>query len=202
MPVRLVALYAGLAGFGFSSGLLILSTLGNTPWDVLHQGLALHIPLSIGTIAVGLSLLLLLLWIPLRQRPGLGTLSNALLVGPFIDLTLRFVPEPDALWLQLAYMAAGIVINGAATVLYIIPAFGPGPRDGLMTGLVERTGRPVLLVRSCIEVLVMAAGWLLGGRLFIGTLLYAFGIGPVTQAMLRLAARVLHPPDPFASDDT
>jgi len=202
LPIRLLALYSGLLLFGFSCGIMILAALGNTPWDVLHQGLSLRLPFSIGVIAVAVSLLLLLLWIPLRQRPGLGTVSNAVLVGPFIDLTMHVVPAPGPLWLRIGYMLAGIVLNGAATVLYIIPSLGPGPRDGLMTGLVERTGRPVILIRAIIEIAVMAAGWLLGGTLFIGTILYALGIGAVTQFMLRTAAKMTGPADPFTSDQT
>nr|WP_306428221.1 MULTISPECIES: hypothetical protein [unclassified Brevibacterium] len=171
------------------------------PWDVLHQGLSNYLPLSVGAIAVILSLVVLLLWIPLRQRPGLGTISNALLVGTFISVTMAVVPPAHALWLQITYMVSGIVINAVATVLYIVPNFGPGPRDGLMTGLVEATGKPVFAVRTTIEVVVMAAGWLLGGRFFIGTILYALAIGPLTQLMLRLAVRLFGPADPLTSDE-
>lgn len=170
---------------------MILSGLGNMPWDVLHQGLSNHLPLSLGVIAVGVSLLLLLLWIPLKQKPGLGTLSNALLVGIFIDLTIRWMPAPQGLYSEIAYMLAGVVLNGLATVLYIIPSFGPGPRDGLMTGLVRVTGKPVFAVRSAIEIIVVIIGWALGGTLFAGTFVYALGIGPVTQGMLKMATNII-----------
>jgi uncharacterized membrane protein YczE len=199
--IRLIALYVGLVFFGTSCGLMIQAGLGNMPWDVLHQGLSNYLPLSVGAIAVILSLVVLLLWIPLRQRPGLGTISNALLVGTFISVTMAVVPPAHALWLQITYMVSGIVINAVATVLYIVPNFGPGPRDGLMTGLVEATGKPVFAVRTTIEVVVMAAGWLLGGRFFIGTILYALAIGPLTQLMLRLAVRLFGPADPLTSDE-
>ncbi|GAA4382511.1 MULTISPECIES: YitT family protein [Brevibacterium] len=202
LPVRLLALFGGLALYGFSGGLMIAAGLGNMPWDVLHQGISLHVPLTIGVVGIIVSILVLLTWIPLRQRPGLGTISNALLVGVFIDLTLLVVDRPQVLWAQILLMCAGIVLNGLATVLYIIPNFGPGPRDGLMTGLVQRTGASVTVVRSCIEVVVIAVGWLLGGVFFVGSVLYAFGIGPVTQLFLRLAARLLGPADPMASEHT
>lgn len=202
LPIRLLALFFGLFLFGTSSGLVIAAGLGNFPWDVLHEGIANHVPLPIGVVAIIVSVLVLLLWIPLKQKPGLGTISNAILVGVFIDLTLQFVDTPASLWGQILMMVGGILLNGVATVLYIIPNFGAGPRDGLMTGLVERLGYSVTLIRSCIEILVMASGFLLGGTLFVGTLLYAFGIGPVTQLCLAGAVKILGPADPFAGDET
>ncbi|GAA1997765.1 hypothetical protein [Brevibacterium samyangense] len=193
LPARLLALFGGLFLFGVSAGLMIVASLGNMPWDVLHEGIARHLPLSIGTIGIIVSVLLLLLWIPLRQKPGLGTLSNALLVGLFIDLTMHWVRTPPELWQQILLMLGALLLNGLATVLYIAPDFGPGPRDGLMTGLVTLTGRPVFLVRTCIEIVVIAVGWLLGGNFFIASVVYALGIGPVTQVFLRLAYRLWGP---------
>lgn len=202
LPIRLAALYVGLFLYGLSAGLMLRSTLGNMPWDVLHEGLSKLTGISIGLTAVILSFIILLLWIPLRQRPGLGTLSNALLVGLFIDLTLFMVPEPEALWVRIAFVVLAILINAIATVLYIIPNFGPGPRDGLMTGLVIKTGGSVTVVRASIEIAVMLVGWLLGGTLFIATILFAFLIGPVTHLILNLAIKIFGPGDPMVSEDT
>ncbi|MCI2267106.1 YczE/YyaS/YitT family protein [Sediminivirga luteola] len=185
LPLRLGALYGGLLLFGFSAGLMLRADLGAMPWDVLHQGIALHIPLSIGVVGIMVSVLVLLLWIPLRERPGLGTVSNAILVGLVIDATLLILPTHPPLWLACVYMIGGIVLNAAATVLYISADFGPGPRDGLMTGLVRRTGFPVFAVRTTIEVVVVVSGALLGGTFFIGTVLFALSIGPLAQFFLR-----------------
>ncbi|WP_349826625.1 YczE/YyaS/YitT family protein [Brevibacterium litoralis] len=196
LPVRLLTLFVGLFLFGVSCGLLVVSALGNAPWDVLHEGVARHLPISLGVVGVCVSVLILLLWIPLKQKPGLGTVANALLVGPFIDLTVHVVPTPDTLWERLLLVVAGVVLNGIATVMYIAPAFGPGPRDGLMTGLVALTGKPVFLIRTGIEVAVVAIGWLLGGTFFIASIVFAFGIGPVTQVCLRLAHRMARPTRP------
>ncbi|GAB3045754.1 membrane protein YczE [Sediminivirga luteola] len=185
LPLRLGALYGGLLLFGFSAGLMLRADLGAMPWDVLHQGIALHIPLSIGVVGIMVSVLVLLLWIPLRERPGLGTVSNAILVGLVIDATLLILPAHPPLLLACVYMIGGIVLNAAATVLYISADFGPGPRDGLMTGLVRRTGFPVFAVRTTIEVVVVVSGALLGGTFFIGTVLFALSIGPLAQFFLR-----------------
>lgn len=187
--VRITALLIGLVLFGISSGLMIVSGLGNMPWDVLHQGISRHLPVTTGQAVIGTSVLVLLLWIPLRQRIGLGTVLNAVIVGPVIDVTTSAVAAPPALWARVGLVVLALLLNGFATVLYISPGLGPGPRDGLMTGLVQRTGRPVALIRSGIEVAVMAVGWALGGRLFIATLVYAFGMGPVTRLFLGLAAK-------------
>lgn len=205
LPLRLICLFVGLAFFGIACGLVIESQMGNFPWDVLHQGLSLQserlgFPLTIGTVGIIMSILVLLLWIPLKQRPGLGTVCNAFLVGIFIDLTMAVVPDITALWLQILVFVVGVLLNGFATVLYIIPNFGPGPRDGLMTGLVERTGWSVGPVRAGIEVIVLATGWLLGGNLWFGTLVIAFGIGYIAQYFLRLAERIIGPVDPLTTD--
>ena len=188
LPRRLIQLYAGLALYGVSSALLVLAGLGLEPWGVLHQGLAERTGISIGVVSIIIGAIVLLLWIPLRQRPGLGTVSNVFVVGLAMDGTLAVVPEVHGLAEQGAVMVAGIVLNGVATGLYIAARFGPGPRDGLMTGLHRRTGRSIRLVRTAIEVAVVVTGFLLGGSLGVGTVLYALAIGPLAQFFLRLFA--------------
>ncbi|MER7625386.1 hypothetical protein [Streptomyces sp. NPDC126503] len=185
---RLVQLYAGLALYGFSSILLLRSGLGLEPWNVLHQGIAGRTGLSIGLVTTVLGALILLAWIPIRQRPGLGTVSNVLVIGLAMDLSLAVLPPAQGPAARIAAMAAGIVLNGMATGLYIAARFGPGPRDGLMTGLHRLTGRSVRLVRTGIEVTVVATGFLLGGSVGVGTVLYALAIGPLAQVFLRLFA--------------
>ncbi|MFE0738721.1 YitT family protein [Streptomyces sp. NPDC058855] len=185
---RLVQLYAGLALYGFSSILLLRSGLGLEPWNVLHQGIAGRTGLSIGLVTTVLGALILLVWIPIRQRPGLGTVSNVLVIGLAMDLSLAVLPPMQGPAARIAAMAAGIVLNGMATGLYIAARFGPGPRDGLMTGLHRLTGRSVRLVRTGIEVTVVATGFLLGGSVGVGTVLYALAIGPLAQVFLRLFA--------------
>ncbi|MEV5509955.1 YczE/YyaS/YitT family protein [Streptomyces orinoci] len=183
---RLVHLYAGLALFGFSVALQLRAALGLSSWDVFHQGVARRTGLSMGTVVILASLVVLLLWIPLRERPGAGTVSNVLLVGLGIDLTLRLLPEAQALAVRIPLLLTGIVLNGLATALYISARMGPGPRDGLMTGLCRRTGRPTRWVRTGIELVVLAVGWLLGGSLGVGTVLYALAIGPLIQLFQRM----------------
>ncbi|MFD8327864.1 membrane protein YczE [Streptomyces lydicus] len=185
---RLIQLYAGLTLYGVSMGLMVRADLGLEPWSVLNQGISRHTGLSIGTVTIVSGALILLLWIPLRQRPGLGTVSNVLLLGLVMDLTIALVPELHALGARIPLLAFAVLLNGAATGLYISARFGPGPRDGLMTGLHLRTGRPVRLVRTCIEVTVLAAGFLLGGSIGAGTVVYALAIGPLAQLFLRLFA--------------
>ena len=185
---RLPQLYAGLVLYGLTSACLIRSRLGNSPWDVLHQGIAAHLGVSIGTVTIAVSVLVLLGWIPLRQMPGLGTLSNALIVGLATNMGLAVLPAPHALPGQIALTAAGIAGNAVATAMYIGARFGPGPRDGLMTGLHRRTGRPVWIVRTSIEVSVVVAGIALGGVFGVGTVLYAVTIGPFVQPLLPLFA--------------
>jgi uncharacterized membrane protein YczE len=184
LPRRLIQLYAGLALYGISMALIIGSTLGNMPWDVLHQGLAGRIGWSIGAVSILVGALVLLGWIPLRQRPGLGTVSNVVVLGLAVDATLAVVPAPSSLPLRVGLLVAGVLLNAVATAAYIGVHFGPGPRDGLMTGLVRRTGRSVRLVRTSIEVAVVATGWLLGGTLGVGTVAYAVAIGPLVQVLL------------------
>ena len=185
LPRRLIQLYAGLVLYGASMALLIESTLGLDPWDVLHQGLARKTGLSIGTIVIAVSVLVLLAWIPLRQRPGFGTISNAIVVGLAADATLFLLPTAQPLGLRWVFLVSGIVLNGVATGLYIGARLGPGPRDGLMTGIAAR-GHSVRVVRTGIEVTVLVAGFLLGGTVGIGTLLYAVSIGPLAHVFIPL----------------
>ncbi|WP_443051499.1 membrane protein YczE [Streptomyces sp. NBC_00234] len=188
MTRRLIQLYAGLTLYGASSALLVRAELGLEPWGVLHQGLTELTGISIGVVSIAVGAIVLLLWIPLRQRPGLGTVSNVFVVGLAMDGTLALVPEIHGLGMQIPAMVLGILLNGVATGLYITARFGPGPRDGLMTGLHRATGRSVRLVRTAIEVAVVATGFLLGGSLGAGTVLYALAIGPLAQFFLRVFA--------------
>ena len=187
-PRRVVQLYIGLLLYGASGALQVRSGLGLDPWDVLHQGLAKHTGLAIGTVLIVVGALVLLLWIPLRQRPGFGTLSNVVLIGLSMNWSLDLLPHPDQIDWRIAEMVTGIVLCGVATGMYIGADYGPGPRDGLMTGLARRTGRSIRLVRTGIEVTVLAAGWLLGGTVGIGTVLFALAIGPLTQLFLPVFA--------------
>ena len=184
LPRRLVQLYAGLVLYAVSMALLLRSTLGNMPWDVLHQGLAERTGWSIGRITIVVGALVLLSWIPLRQRPGLGTVSNVVVIGLVVDGALAAVPAPSELPWRVSLLVAGLLLNALATAAYIGVDLGPGPRDGLMTGLVRRTGGSVRLVRTSIEVAVVLTGWALGGTLGIGTVLYAIAIGPLVQLLL------------------
>ncbi|MEW2083421.1 hypothetical protein [Streptomyces sp. NPDC005283] len=185
---RLLYLYVGLALYGVSSALLVRGGLGLEPWGVLHQGLAERTGLTIGVVSIIVGAAVLLLWIPMRQRPGLGTVSNVLVIGIAMDGTLALVPDVQGLGAQIPVMAAGILLNGVATGLYLSARFGPGPRDGLMTGLHRLTGRSVRLVRTAIEVAVVATGFVLGGSVGVGTLAYALAIGPLAQLFLRVFA--------------
>jgi uncharacterized membrane protein YczE len=185
---RLTQLLLGLTLYAVSMAMQIRSGLGLNPWDVLHEGLTKQTPLSFGVITAITGVIVLLLWIPLRQRPGVGTVANVVVIAAIVDVALALLPAPDALVARIALLVGGIVLNGVATAAYVGARLGPGPRDGLMTGLSARTGRSVRLVRTCIEVVVLAGGWLLGGTVGVGTVLYALGIGPLTQAFLPLFA--------------
>jgi uncharacterized membrane protein YczE len=183
---RLPQLYVGLVLYGVSLAMMVRADLGLAPWDVLHSGLAQLVPLTIGQVIVVMSFVVLLLWIPLREVPGLGTISNALVIGVALDAALALLDAPGALWLRTALLAGGVLLNGLATALYIGSQFGRGPRDGLMTGLHRRTGRSLRLVRTALEVTVVLLGLLLGGVAGLGTVVYALAIGPLTQALLPL----------------
>ncbi len=181
---RLVQLTLGLALYGATLAAVVRATLGNAPWDVLHQGMAQHLPLTLGGAVILASAVVLLLWVPLRQRPGLGTIANAVLVGLAADATLAVLMAPESLEARVALLLLGVVGNAVATAAYIGAQLGPGPRDGLMTGLHGRTGLPLGVVRTGLEVGVVALGFLLGGVAGLGTLLYALAIGPLVQWLL------------------
>ena len=183
---RLGQLYAGLVLYGFSMALLVQARLGVMPWDVLHQGVARTIGGTLGTVSIVVGALVLLLWIPLRQRPGVGTVSNVLVIGLAVDASLAVLPHVDGMVLRISLVVAGVLLNAVATAAYVGARLGPGPRDGLMTGLVRRTGRSVRVVRTSIEVVVVATGWLLGGTLGVATVLYALAIGPLVQPLLPM----------------
>ncbi|MFJ9747873.1 YitT family protein [Streptomyces chartreusis] len=185
---RLSQLYIGLTLYGVSSAMLVEAGLGLEPWNVLHQGLAELTGLTIGVVSIIVGAVVLLLWIPLRQRPGLGTVSNVFVVGVAMDGALALLPEAHSLAVRIPLLVAGILLNGAATGLYIAARFGPGPRDGLMTGLHRRTGRSIRLMRTAVEIAVVVTGFALGGTVGIGTLLYALSIGPLAQLFLRVFA--------------
>jgi uncharacterized membrane protein YczE len=191
MTHRLFQLFWGLCLYGFSMALMLRANLGLDPWDVLHQGLAPRLGLSFGMTVNLIGAVVLLLWWPLRQRPGVGTVANILVIGTAVDLSLMILPMPEGLWVRAAWLGAGIVLNGIAGGAYIGAGMGPGPRDGLMTGLCRRTGWPVKWVRTGIEIGVLAIGWLLGGTVGVGTIVYAATIGWIVHHALpffRIAA--------------
>lgn len=184
MTRRLTQLYAGLILYGFSMALMLRANLGLDPWDVFHQGIAMRTGWSFGTVVNVVGALVLLLWLPLRQRPGIGTISNIVVIGLAVDASLYFLPVPETLPVRVALLALGIVLNGVAGGAYIGAGLGPGPRDGLMTGFVRRTGWSIRLVRTGIELSVLAIGWMLGGTIGLGTVLYAVSIGWLVQIFL------------------
>jgi len=180
---RLLRLYAGLVSFGISLAMMVRAELGLGPWDVLHEGLARHLGVQIGWVVIGVSGLVLLAWIPLRQRPGWGTLSNLVVVGLAANAALDVIPPAEALAARAGLLGAGILLNAVATALYLGAGLGPGPRDGLMTGLAAR-GFSLRLVRTGIELSVLTAGCVLGGAVGVGTVAYALTIGPLLHYVL------------------
>ncbi|HEX6324972.1 MAG TPA: hypothetical protein VFZ72_00240 [Jiangellaceae bacterium] len=186
MTRRLAQLYVGLVLYGISLALMVRAQLGLDPWDVLHEGLANRLPLTFGQVVIVVGALVLLAWIPLRQRPGLGTISNVFVIGLAVDVALAVLPAPEPIAWRIVFLVSGVVLNSVATAAYIGARLGPGPRDGLMTGLVARTGRSVRTVRTSIELSVLAGGWLLGGTVGLGTVLYAISIGPLVHFLLPL----------------
>jgi uncharacterized membrane protein YczE len=190
LPRRIVQMMLGLTGFGLSLAMLLRSGLGGAPWDVLHAALAERSGASVGTMSIAVSFVLLLIWIPLRERIGIGTVSNAIWVGVSIDLGMWLLPAAQSLPAALALMLMGVLINGVSGAVYIGAQLGAGARDGLMTGLGRVLSRPVGPVRIALEVIVLVSGWLLGGPLGLGTVVYAIALGPVIQLALP---RVLIP---------
>jgi uncharacterized membrane protein YczE len=180
LPRRLAQLYGGLVLYGVSASLILLSGLGNDPWDVFHQGLSRQTGIGTGWWVCIVGALVLLLWIPLRQKPGLGTVSNVFVIGIAVVVMLALFDQASELGVQVALLVSGVVLNGVATGMYIGARFGPGPRDGLMTGLAAR-GHSIRMVRTGIELSVLVAGALLGGTVGIGTLVYAVSIGPLAH---------------------
>jgi len=184
---RLINLFLGLTLFGVSCAMIVASGLGLGPWDVFHQGLSAQVGISLGWVVVAVGAVVLLLWIPLRQRPGLGTISNAIVIGLVIDATLTVLSQPASMAARVLLLLGGVLFSGVATGLYIGAGLGPGPRDGLMTGLAAR-GHSIRFVRTALELTVLLVGWILGGTVGVGTVLYALSIGPLAHFFIpRLA---------------
>lgn len=178
---RLTQLFTGLLLMGFSSAMMVRSDLGLNPWDVFHQGVGQATPLSFGTVVIITGAIVLMLWVPLRQRPGVGTISNMIVIGLAADIGLSLIPQVASLPIRCAMLASGIVLNGLATSIYIGVGLGPGPRDGLMTGLAARTRWSIRTIRTSIELTVLALGWAFGGTVGVGTILFAVTIGPIVH---------------------
>ncbi|WP_102145121.1 YczE/YyaS/YitT family protein [Mycobacterium hubeiense] len=184
--LRGTALLVGLSGYGFSMAMMVRAGLGLDPWDVFHQGLARHTGMTIGIASAVVGVAVLVAWIPLRNRPGIGTVANVIVIAITVDAGMAILDAPTSMPVRIAMMVAAVVLNAFSTVLYVGAGLGPGPRDGLMTGLVVRTGLSVRLIRTSIEATVLVVGWLLGGTVGVGTVVYAFGIGPLVQMFLRI----------------
>ncbi|MBP6683985.1 MAG: hypothetical protein KA158_01070 [Leucobacter sp.] len=186
MLFRLARLIPGLLLYGIADAFMIRAAVGVDSWTVFAQGVAQHTPLSIGLLTNIIGLAVLLLWIPLRQRPGLGTVLNIMLVGPGIDLGLWLLPAPEPLWLRVVFFTTGMLLLAVASGIYIGAHLGPGPRDGLMTGIHNRFGTPIWIGRTAVELTVLALGWLLGGNVGLGTVAFALLIGPLCGITLPL----------------
>jgi uncharacterized membrane protein YczE len=187
---RLAQLWVGLCCYGLSMALMVRARLGLDPWDTFHQGISRHSGASFGTVVILTGAAVLLSWIPLRQRPGLGTVSNVILIGVSVDGFLAVLPAPSLVAVRAAFMLTGVVLCGVATGMYISVGMGPGPRDGLMTGIAARTGWSIRLTRTALELCVLLVGWLLGGTVGVGTVAFALCIGPATQLSLGLFGRL------------
>ena len=182
----------GLSLFGLGEGLLIVSFTGASPWSVLAQGISLNVNLSIGTITLFISIVVLLLWIPLRQKPGMGTILNALIIAIMIDLCIKYVPTPSNYLYQLILAVISVIMVGIGGGIYLVSNLGAGPRDGLMIGLQKITNFPIAVVRATLEISVVSIGWYLGGTVGVGTLLFAFGIGPCVALGLFLVDKIFN----------
>ena len=180
----------GLSLFGLGEGLLIVSAAGASPWSVLAQGIYLNIGFSVGIITVVISVIVLFLWLPLNQKPGIGTILNALIIGLMIDVCIKFVPTPENYISQLLLAIIAVLTVGLGGGIYLVGNLGAGPRDGLMIGLQQKTNLPIAAVRAFLEITVMSIGWYLGGTVGVGTLLFAFGIGPAVALSLFLVGRI------------
>jgi len=181
---RFIQLQLGLCLFGFSGALMVRSDLGLDPWNVFHQGLSEQTGLRLGVVVILMGIAVMLMWIPLRQKPGVGTLCNIFVIGLALDASLAVLPEAEGLAMRVVMMAAGVTLNAVASAAYIGAGMGPGPRDGLMTGLNQRLGWSIRAARLSVEILVLGAGWLLGGAVGLGTVAYALAIGPLIQVFL------------------
>ena len=180
----------GLALFGLGEGLLIVSFTGASPWSVLAQGISLNVNLSIGTITLFISLVVLIFWLPLKQKPGIGTILNALIIAMMIDICIKFVPTPENYISQLILAIVAVFTVGFGGGIYLVANLGAGPRDGLMVGLQKKTNMPIAAVRAFLEISVVTVGWYLGGKVGLGTLLFAFGIGPAVALGLYLTEKI------------
>ena len=182
----------GLTLFGVGEGLLLVSAAGASPWSVFAQGIHLSIGLSVGAVTIIISILVLLLWVPLSQKPGMGTILNALIIGIMIDICIKFVPTPEDFISQIFLAVAAVLIVGLGGGIYLVANLGAGPRDGLMIGLQKKTNFPIAAVRATLEITVMSIGWYLGGTVGVGTLLFAFGIGPAVALSLFIVGKIFN----------
>ena len=182
----------GLALFGLGEGLLIVSAAGASPWSVLAQGIFLNVGFSVGIITIFISIVVLILWLPLNQKPGIGTILNALIIGVMIDVCIRFVPTPENYISQIFLAFLAVLTVGLGGGIYLVANLGAGPRDGLMIGLQKKTNLPIATVRATLEITVMSIGWYLGGTVGVGTLLFAFGIGPAVALSLYIVGKTFN----------
>tara|TARA_B100001093_G_scaffold185709_1_gene178417 strand:- start:63 stop:710 length:648 start_codon:yes stop_codon:yes gene_type:complete len=182
----------GLTLFGVGEGLLLVSAAGASPWSVFAQGIHLSVGLSVGAVTIIISILVLLLWVPLSQKPGMGTILNALIIGIMIDICIKFVPTPEDFISQIFLAVAAVLVVGLGGGIYLVANLGAGPRDGLMIGLQKKTNFPIAAVRATLEITVMSIGWYLGGTVGVGTLLFAFGIGPAVALSLFIVGKIFN----------